>query len=96
MSERQLMSTVRLSSQELLYLKNTAFLGQDLLEVIDSAERQRRGYLIHVSRDIAEQFRSAFTERLARRGFDSAYDLTREGKVLEELIDKFFIRESTS
>lgn len=48
------------------------------------------GVSLEVDRDVAERFRSAFTERLARVGFDPGYELTGEGAVLEELIDAFF------
>ena len=39
-----------------------------------------------------EALRGACTEALARIGFDVSYELTAEGRVLEDLIDKFFIR----
>lgn len=48
------------------------------------------GITLEVDSDLAERFRSAFTERLAQVGFDPAYELTGEGAVLEELIDVFF------
>lgn len=43
----------------------------------------------------AERFRSAFTERIAQVGFDSAFELTGEGAALEELVDVRF-GETTS
>lgn len=83
-------STVRLSSKEMFYLKNTAFLGEALARIIDAADVQEKDVcVVHVSQSIAEEFRSAFTDRLARTGFNSTYDLTREGELLEQLIDKF-------
>lgn len=38
---------------------------------------------------MAEEFRNIFTERLAKIGFDENYELTTEGRMLEDLIDKF-------
>lgn len=37
----------------------------------------------------AERCRDGFTEKLAQVGFDSDYDLTDEGEMLEDLIDRF-------
>ena len=39
----------------------------------------------------AEEFRGKFTEELARVGFDKNYEITAEGEVLENLIDRFFV-----
>jgi len=40
----------------------------------------------------AETLRDLLTERLATVGFDKDYVLTDEGRALEALIDKFFVR----
>ena len=81
---------VRLSSSEFLYLKNTSFLREELLQLLNTAEAQSNGvHILRVSAAIAEEFRDAFTERLAKAGFDRTYELTREGELLEALIDKF-------
>ena len=39
-----------------------------------------------------DALRDACSEALQRIGFDVSYDLTAEGRVLEDLIDKLFIR----
>ncbi len=39
----------------------------------------------------AEEFREAFTEHLAKVGFDDAYETNPEGKLLEDLIDRFYL-----
>ncbi|HEU4624571.1 MAG TPA: hypothetical protein VFS52_07410 [Steroidobacteraceae bacterium] len=43
-----------------------------------------------VTKEIAEHFRTSFTERLAKAGFDSNYEPNYEGKLLEDLIDRFY------
>ena len=82
---------VSLSSREWMYLKNADFLPPPLASLIDGAEAIANGrYLVRASPEAAEELRSAFTERLARVGFDTNYAPTAEGKMLEELIDTFY------
>jgi hypothetical protein len=82
---------VRLTSQEVMYLKNTDFLPVPLKRVIDAAQAiSPKKYIVRVSRDTSEQLRSSFTDRLAKVGFDANYELTSEGQLLEELITRFY------
>lgn len=82
--------TVSLDARELVYLKNTAFLPQALAQRLEIAPTRGKSCLT-VTREVAEQYRDAFTERLARAGFDADYKPTAEGRILETLIDKFFV-----
>jgi hypothetical protein len=87
------MRSVRLSAAQRAYLLGADYLPAELRGVITSGpETTTRlgGITIEVDPELAERFRSAFTERLAQFGFDPAYELTGEGAVLEELIDAFF------
>lgn len=83
---------ILLSGEELSYIKESEALGADLLEILRSAEAaaERTGG-VQLSRSDAELFRSAFTTHLAVVGFDAEYEPTREGKLLEELIDRFYL-----
>lgn len=85
---------VRLSARELLYLRNAAFLPNDLMEVIAMATSADNGdeLTVSVSPEVAERFRDIFTERLARVGFDEEYRPTSEGELLEALIDHFYTK----
>lgn len=75
-----------------MYIKNMSILPTDLAPVIDSAGMVAdKGVTIMVSREMSERFRTIFTEQLARVGFDRHYELTREGRLLESLIDRFFV-----
>jgi hypothetical protein len=82
--------TIRLSKLDVAYLANTQFLPDDpsLLvsgaNVADDDARQ-----LTVDHATAERFREEFTTRLAKVGFDADYEPTREGKLLEDLIDRF-------
>lgn len=85
--------SVRLSASQRTYLLGADYLPADLRGVIsaESAATTRSGGItIEVDPNVAESFRTAFTERLAQVGFDANDELTGEGAVLEELIDVFF------
>ncbi len=83
---------IRLSCEEERYLKESEFLPKSLREIVRSAGAFRHDvYFLRIARDNAETFRSLFTDRLARVGFDSNYEVTDEGRLLEDLIDRFFV-----
>ena len=83
---------IRLSRNEVEYLRQASFLPSHLVEIVRFAESASEGSLfLRVSRDAAEGFRSAFTDRLAKVGFGVDYELTGEGSLLEDLIDRFYV-----
>ena len=83
---------VKLSKQETMYLKTAQFLPSSLAEVLRNAlPADGRSGTLSLSRQHAEAFRDAFTERLASVGFDQHYEPTEEGRMLEQLIDSFFV-----
>ena len=43
-----------------------------------------------ISNGLSNEFQAAFTDELARVGFDQNYELNPEGQMLEDLIDRFF------
>jgi hypothetical protein len=81
---------VHLTSQQLRYLASASYLSKSLRgcvsRVLTSPEGQSS---LDIDPRLAEEFRSAFTDRLAAVGFDASYDLNEEGKLLEDLIDAF-------
>lgn len=84
-------NAVRLSEREAMYLRNTTFLPEALAQIVRSAAAtDDKGIAIVVSRATSEEFRAAFTERVAKVGFDEDYESTNEGKLLEGLIDRFY------
>jgi hypothetical protein len=86
------MRSVRLSWAHRAYLLRAEYLPEGLRRVVtrESAETQRSGAItLEVDSELAERFRSAFTERLAKVGFGPNYELSGEGAMLEELIDLF-------
>ncbi|MEQ1931388.1 MAG: hypothetical protein ABL957_12795 [Parvularculaceae bacterium] len=81
---------LRLSPNEWMFLENSAFLTEDLKQILAAAEPERgKRRILRLDRDTAERFRDEFTARLARIGLDAKYELTREGSLLERLIDRF-------
>lgn len=86
-------NVVHLSGREAMYLKNAAFLPDELARVVDTAkDTEDNGVAILLSPEISGRLREVLTERLAKVGFDEAYRPTSEGKVLEALIDRFHVR----
>ena len=84
--------TVKLSKSEFDYLRQASFLHTELLKSLEEASEQRGGsFLLNLSPARAESFRDYFTLELARVGFGRNDELTDEGEVLEELIDRFFV-----
>jgi len=83
---------VHLSDAERGYLSDASFLPADLNSSVAEALERTDGPSepLIIATDIVERLRSAFTERLAKVGFDENYDLTSEGVRLEGLIDAFF------
>jgi hypothetical protein len=81
------------SPQEVNYLKLLASHHASLrgLLRIQSGEEGRKS-TIYLSRAEAEQLRGYLTDRLPVVGLDRDFSLTEEVQILEELIDRFFLR----
>jgi hypothetical protein len=79
---------VRLTNSDLAYLRQHAILADKLAEdtVMPDPETQS----VMIGRELAEAIRGELTVRLARVGFDDKYELTGEGRFLEDLIDRLF------
>jgi hypothetical protein len=81
---------VRLTSDQARYLETATYLSSELRDglrrgVSDSAEPAS----FEIDSALAEQLRTAFTDRLGAAGFDESYEPNDEGKLLEGLIDAF-------
>ena len=82
---------IQLSRDQLEYLQCSSFLPAPLVKIVHTWQLKSSDlFFLHISREVAQEFRSIFTERLARVGFDATYALTSEGRMLEELIDCFY------
>ena len=86
--------TIRLSRLDVAYLANTQFLPDDLTRVVGGAKAAADdARLLVIDHATAERFRDEFTTRLAKVGFGADYEPTREGKLLEDLIDRFDVEK---
>jgi hypothetical protein len=89
------MRTINLTKTDVVYLTNSRFLPEDLAQIVCSAQPVDDGErVLTLDQDIAERFRDEFTARLAKAGFGTDYEPTREGKLLEDLIDRFAAEKS--
>lgn len=88
MNIRSDVCVIKLSEVELNYLLKADFLPSPIKNFLDTSNTIKRN--LNIPLDIIEDFRSAFTDRLAQVGFDANYNPNQEGKLLEQLIDLFY------
>lgn len=85
-----LTNLIELSRKEFQYLIDADFLAPAQRDSLLSAGGQGLPSVkFTISSVEAEEFRDLFTDELAKVGFDEAYQLTEEGRLLESLIDRF-------
>jgi hypothetical protein len=83
----------RLSVAEMEYLRQVVSNDSPLGALLDYQPGNVGGKLtLRLDRDEAEKLRSRLTEQLAAVGFDKDYSPTGQGKMLENLIDRFYLR----
>jgi len=81
-----------LTPEESVCLRQAVCEDEILLSAIDSDEKSLGGRLtLELELETAEKLREYLTEQLAKTGFDKDYSLSKEGAILETLIDKFYI-----
>jgi agmatine/peptidylarginine deiminase len=70
----------------------TKFLPENLIMLTQShAKQKEEKYQLELNDEELDTLRDLVGEQLQILGFDESYDLTEEGKILESLVDKFFI-----
>lgn len=80
---------IRITKQQFEYLRDQRINPPASLRIFDSGEAGvGEIYMIRISAASAEEFRDKLTRRLAEIGFDQDYEITAEGRMLEELIDR--------
>jgi hypothetical protein len=81
-----------LSNEEVSLLRRLGSKDEVLASLLNSAEAERNDKVrLRLDTTAAEKMRASLTELLARTGFGEDYSPTKQGLVLEELIDRFFI-----
>lgn len=86
------MKSIKLNNQEFNYLTSSNFLPNELNRMVRSSiEKYDHKYLLVISEEEVDILRDFFGEQLQMEGFDEGYELTKQGEILESLIDKFFV-----
>jgi len=84
------MKKIKLSNREYNYLISSDFLPFDCQSLLRSIHKMNSDYQLELQEDKVDTFRDLFGDRLQTFGFDKNYELTKEGELLEDLIDKFY------
>ncbi|MBN8589487.1 MAG: hypothetical protein J0L94_14335 [Rhodothermia bacterium] len=83
---------VKLNKNQFDYLSYSLSDEQELIRLnLKEISQENQFVLIEIDEETADEIRDWASDELQRRGFDINYELTPEGKTLEELIDLFFI-----
>jgi hypothetical protein len=83
---------VRFTPEQIRYLLKSSFLDEGGRLALMQANHVEKDYIAEMSSEEAETLRDACGEQLQRAGFDEEYKTTKEGEMLEQLIDTFLIR----
>ncbi len=82
---------VKLNKKQFDYLNDSLIKMQESLKlklyIVDKAQY----ILIETNEETADEIRDWANEELQKKGFNIDYDLTNEGKILESLIDSFYV-----
>jgi hypothetical protein len=76
------------------YILSTFNLSSRVKDQIFSASKvhpQSSKYKLNLVTEDVDELRDTFMDRLQIHGFDEDYQLTEEGQMLEDLIDRFFV-----
>ena len=76
---------IKFSRNELSFLKNTFF-----KEKVESNYILTEEQTIYLEKHIADEIRDWALEKQQIIGFDQNYELTKEGRILENIIDKLY------
>jgi hypothetical protein len=83
---------VHLSAEETKYLLKLKSEDDSLSAILRHyPDISINGSSVSLNVTTTEILRDYFTERLARVGFDAKYEPNKEGRLLEKLIDTFFL-----
>lgn len=85
------MLKIELNRNEYYYLCQASFLEDQYRKLLFPSQQQGDMYTLIISEEQADEIRDLCGERLQIAGFDEKYELTQEGKILESLVDKFFV-----
>ncbi|WP_425637962.1 hypothetical protein ACPUEN_00920 [Algoriphagus yeomjeoni] len=82
---------VKLNRNQYDYLDYSLSEQQPDLKLKLQNRKEDKFVFVEVDEDVADEIRDWAGEELQKKGFDLDYELTSEGKILEELIDAFYV-----
>ena len=83
---------IKLNKNQFDYL-NDSFFAEEIPKLkLKQVDKKNQFVIIEIDEYTADKIRDWAGEELQKKGFDFNYELTREGKLLEDLIDVFYIR----
>lgn len=81
-----------LNKPEYEYLINAKYFDRKIIDQLSkSLFIEKFRYMLDLPKEIMEELRIKLEDRLQSVGFDENYNLTEEGKMVEDLIDRFFV-----
>ena len=86
------MITIKLTNQQFNYLKSHLLKSYGDLYLDQKVDKKNGTVLIYIDPANMDTIRDWAGGELQRAGFDKSYELTNEGKILEELIELFYLR----
>ncbi len=85
---------IKITQSQKEYIVNNLLESKKLLSIFDNSSRGNDVYYIDITEDEADKIRDLCCDKLDEVGFDEKYELTDEGRILEELIDVFYIKQT--
>lgn len=82
---------IKLNDKQLVLLKDT-LKESSSTHLLSHLENARGNNPLDLADSIADDMRNTVGEKLTIIGFDKNYELTNEGKILEELIDILYVK----
>lgn len=82
---------VKLNKNQFDYLDYSLSEEKESLRLKLQVQKEGQFIFVESDEDTIDKIRDWAMDKQVRVGFDMNYDLTKEGKVLEELIDAFYI-----
>ncbi len=82
---------IKLNKNQFDYLSNSLSEKTLLRLKLKQVGKENQIVIMEIEENFADEIRDWASDELQKKGFDLNYELTSEGKLLEELIDTFYI-----
>lgn len=84
------MIKIRFTKEEQAYLLSASFIPKCFFDKAVCKPNFKGNACLLVSEEVTDNIRDLLGERLQIAGFDEKYKLNKEGKLLQDLIDRFY------